>query len=1050
VANENDQVLPEPAWWSWRRISGDQTAKLTLLISLLFLLIMSLYGVVFIIQDHRDMRKHTEARGLALARGVAAIGATAVLDNLFMVQSAITQIRGQNDIQRILVLDPDHMVVASDQIDRIGQTLEDEAIALAESRRVETVLMTRVGGEKEESLVVIEPLYFDPVSRTGIGTAAGLLGTSNSKSLGWIRIELSLDRVRKEALARLVEHLTFALVLLVVALVVVRKTVTRLSRHLLESEARLRLTIDTAMDAVITLDEQGVVTEWNAQAAAIFGWSEREAIGRLLTDLVIPSRLREVWGSEVALFRCTGDRPQTGKRIEVMALRRDCSEFPAELSVASILLNGHEGYSVFVRDTTDRRRAEEALINAKNIAEAASQAKTEFLANMSHEIRTPLNGIMGMTELLLETALSDKQHRFAEIVNRSGISLLDIVNDILDFSKIEAGKIQLDDGNIDLQELIGEVMDLLGHRAQAKHLELASCIHDGVPNHLRGDAIRLRQILVNLLGNALKFTETGEVVLSVSTVEEDANQVTLLVEVKDTGIGIDPSVHETIFEAFSQADGSTTRKFGGTGLGLTIVKQLVQLMEGSVGVESSLGAGSTFWCHIPFCKQLPVAPQQWEACAALQSMRVLVVDDNATNRQILDHYLDAWGIAHATASSATEALEMLRGRTGKAVAFDLAIIDGQMPDMDGFELARTIKSDKRLQMMKIIMLTSMGQYGPSLLPEQGADLVCSITKPVRQSHLYNRLIALTVPERLTPVSSDSVTPPIADLPPAQNVSVLVAEDNPVNRDVALAMLEALGYRVDTACNGREAVEAVATRRYHLVFMDCQMPEMDGFEATAAIRAREGELGLSRLPIIALTAHAIAGDRERCVAQGMDDYMSKPFTKQQLGAMIQRWVQGADGETETASDRSEAVAAERVQSRTALTGQGRRQTGSLSAPDPTLADHTLAQLRALRRPGRPDPVAKILTSFLESSARHVSVIQEAVIHQDAKALFQAAHALKSSSAMIGALALSDFVKDFEQMGRRDKVLHNQVKMAELDALYEAVRQAVHDELGKEAA
>ncbi len=1048
MANENDQVLPETAWWSWQRISGDPTAKLTLVISLLFLLIMSLYGVVFIIQEQRDMRKQAEARGLALARGMVSIGGAAVLENLFMVQSAITQVRGQHDIQRILVLDPEHMVVASDQVDQIGKTLEDEAMALGVSRQAETVLSVQLRGQEEESLVVLEP-FRDPVSRTGAGTTTGPLGKPAPKLVWWIRIELSLVQLRNELIARLVQHLLIAVVLFVVALLVVRKTVTRLSRHLWESEARLRLTIGTAMDAVIALDEQGVVTEWNAQAEVVFGWSAREAIGRLLTDLIIPSRLRDAWGAEVASFRCTGDRPQTGKRFEIVASRRDCTEFSAELSVASIRLNGHEGYSVFVRDTTERRRTE-ALIIAKNIAEAASRAKSEFLANMSHEIRTPLNGIMGMMELLLETPLSDKQHRFAEIVSRSGISLLDIVNDILDFSRIEAGKIHLDSGNIDLQELIGEVMDLLGHRAQAKHLELASCIHDGVPNHLRGDAIRLRQILVNLLGNALKFTEKGEVVLSVSTVEEDANLVTLRVEVKDTGIGIDPSVHETIFEAFSQADGSTTRKFGGTGLGLTIVKQLVHLMEGSVGVESSLGAGSTFWCQIPFCKQLTVAPQQWEACAALQSMRVLVVDDNAANRQILDHYLDAWGIAHATASSATEALEILRGSTSGAVTYDLAIIDGQMPDMDGFELARTIKADKRLQMMNIIMLTSMGQYGPSLLPEQGADLVCSITKPVRQSHLYNRLIALTVPDRLTPVSSDSIWPPIADLQPVKNVSVLVAEDNPVNRDVALAMLEALGYRVDTACNGREAVEAVATRRYHLVFMDCQMPEMDGFEAAAAIRVREGELGLSRLPIIALTAHAIAGDRERCLAQGMDDYMSKPFTKQQLGDMIQRWVQGSDGETETASDRSEAVDAEPVQSRTALTGQGRRQTGSLSAPDPTLADHALAQLRALRRPGRPDPVAKILTSFLESSARHVSVIQEAVIHQDAKALFQAAHALKSSSATIGALALSDFLRDLEQMGRQDKVLKSQVKMAELDALYEAVKQAVHDELGKEAA
>jgi two-component system, sensor histidine kinase and response regulator len=668
-------------------------------------------------------------------------------------------------------------------------------------------------------------------------------------------------------------------------------------------------------------------------------------------------------------------------------------------------------------------------------AQAASQAKTDFLANMSHEIRTPLNGIMGMTQLLRMTPLTEKQQRFVDIADRSSVNLLDIVNDILDFSKIEANKLKLESSDFDLQELMDEVMDLFAHRVESKKIELASKIHNDVPTCLRGDATRVRQIFVNLLGNAVKFTERGEIVVSISRVEEQDDQIMLRMEVRDTGIGIAPAVHEKIFEAFSQADGSTTRKFGGTGLGLTIVKQLVSLMDGTIGLESAPGMGSTFWLQIPFNRPLHLTSRRWEACEVFRKMRVLVVDDNATNRHILDQYLDAWGIAHMTVSSGGEALEVMRGTSGHEAMYDLAIIDGQMPEMDGFELARTIRSDIRLATMKIIMLTSMGQDERLLASEHAGDLNCSVAKPVRQSHLYNRLIELTMTRTTQSVSSQSW--PVGDSPPEYRkaVSILVAEDNPVNREAAAEMLEIEGYQVHTVCNGREAVEATAGRTFDLVLMDCQMPEMDGFAATAAIRAHERDRNFPRVPIIALTAHAIAGDRERCLAQDMDDYLSKPFRHPQLIAIVRRWIPQAA----TSSPNKPVVFGHKVS-----------HLETMSEPSDCLEERTLQDLRGLRRPGRPDIYVDMLSRYLDSSKQYMEAMRQHIADQNASDLSKTAHSLKSSSGMVGAKTLAERIRRLEAIACSGDLSSVPAVFAEVETEYVRASRAIEGILAKEAA
>jgi PAS domain S-box-containing protein len=655
------------------------------------------------------------------------------------------------------------------------------------------------------------------------------------------------------------------------------------------SEERTRLILENALDAVITMDQMGRITDWNPQAEATFGWSCQEVIGCSLAETIIPTSYRAAHQRGLQRFLAIGNGPVLNKRIEITALHRDGREFPVELAISPMHMGQSFIFSAFIRDITERKRAEAELHQAKEAAEAAAKTKGEFLANMSHEIRTPMNGILGMTELALDTPLTPDQREYLTTVKASADALLGIINDILDFSKIEAGMLALDAVPFALRDSLGASLKTLALQAHAKGLELAYRVQSEVPDLVVGDPGRLRQILVNLVGNAVKFTQHGEVVVAVEAASPVTETVTLHVAVQDTGIGIPADKQHVILEPFMQADGSTTRQYGGTGLGLAISRQLAELMGGRLWLESEVGRGSAFHFTARFGVQPEPGVQPMPTIPVdVRQLPVLVVDDNATNRRILHDVLAHWQLQPTIVDGGQAALAKLTEARDAGTPYALVLLDARMPEMDGYTVAARLRQDPTLVGATILMLASPDLAGDAARCRE-LGISTYLTKPLAQSDLWGAIMTTL----RKPAHDDRPAPPV---PPAilsdrpRGWRILLAEDNVVNQMLAVRMLEKRGHQVAVVGTGKAALAALAQHSFDLILMDVQMPELDGFEATATIRARERNSG-GHLPIIAMTAHAMKGDQERCLAAGMDGYVAKPMKAADLYAAIDRLLMG---------------------------------------------------------------------------------------------------------------------------------------------------------------
>jgi PAS domain S-box-containing protein len=801
-------------------------------------------------------------------------------------------------------------------------------------------------------------------------------------------------------------------------------------RRLKESEKRLRTLFESVQAGVIVVDTQNhTIFDINSSALHMLGADREDVIGFECHQFICPAEK-----GQCPII----DQGQSLDNSERTVMRKDGSRFPVLKTVVPITLDNHQYLLESFVDISERKHIEEqllktnldleqAIVRANKMtleAEAANAAKSEFLANMSHEIRTPMNGVIGMTGLLLDTNLTEEQRRYAETVRSSSESLLAILNDILDFSKIEAGQLELENLDFDLRELLDDFAGMLAMRAFNKDLEFVCSASPDMPTVLRGDPGRLRQILINLADNAIKFTSSGEVAVFATLASENSSHVFIRFTVRDTGIGIPKEKQNLIFQSFTQVDASTTRKYGGTGLGLAISKRLVEMMGGEIGVSSASGSGAEFWFTARFDRgqEKGGLAKQRDASVSLHGVRILVVDDNSTNRDVLMPQLRLWESRPSEAADGPSALRALYQALEERHPFQIAILDMQMPVMDGEALGRAIRSDSKLADTRLIMMTSVGRLGD-------ADRMASIgfsaylAKPVRQSDLFDTLISV-IAGQSTMRQAKAPTPPKHKLSGKwEGLHILLAEDNITNQQVALGILRKLGLRAEAVADGAEALHVLETINYDLVFMDIQMPVMNGYEATRAIRDPESRVLNHQVPIIAMTAHAMEGDREKCISVGMNDYISKPVSARTLSDILTRWLPGTmkanDDQTLPAMDAADRAAEITVFDRIAFVE---------------------------RMAGDDELVQAAIDVFLQDMPRQIDSLQRYLAAADAVSAGRQAHTIKGASANLGGEAMQAVALRIEQAIKQEDLATAQYLVNELKDQFFKLTAAMQSKTG----